>query len=203
VPANFDKSGIAKVMPPDEMRRVVLDYLKVKDVDALGEGLEEVDRGLQLSSPEQLFKRAYQSVAFARIFAITDDHLDMDKTKKNAQQALDDLDAAIKAGVKDPRAQWAAARSAPTARQARRGSPGTRGGAKRPTRSNARYYWQMGQALYAGFAGESDDDSGFSFTSDQKLPKPSPEAAKYFGLATELAPDNDTYREQFQKMMSG
>lgn len=202
VSADFDKSGTAKQASPSEIRRVVLAALGVKDLAVLEKEWKSWIGAIKLEKPEQLFKRAHTTIAFGRLFEVEDGKFDRDKTKANAEQALDDLDKAIAGGVTDPRAHFDRAEvleilgrvdEARAALQA----------ALDADPLNGRYHWEMGQKLYGQFAGFSDDESGFSFTaeSDGPMKKPSEEAAKHFGLATELAPDNETYRRQYAKMM--
>ncbi len=204
VPAQFDKSGTAKQASAAEIRRVVLAALGVKDLAALEEEWKSWIGAIKLEKPEELFKRAYTTVAYGRLFEVDGDKLDIEKTKANAEQVVEDLDKALAGGVKDARAHWAKSQAfkllgrTDDARQSLQA-------ALEADPLSGRYHWDLGQMLYSGFAGFSDDDSGLSFTSDSDGPtkKPSEEAMRHFGLATELAPDNETYRRQFAKMMAG
>ena len=202
VSSDFDKSGTAKQASAAEIRRVVLSYLGAKDLAVLEKQWKSWIAEVTLSGPEQIFKRAYQTVAYGRLYVIEDGKLDRDKTIENAEQALKDVDTALAAGLKDPRAYWTRFElykllGKPEEAKAEIVK------ALELDPLNARFHWAMGQSMYGDFAGESDEDAGFSVTSDAALEKPSDEAKQHFGLATELAPDNETYRSQFKKMMDG
>jgi hypothetical protein len=202
VPAEFDKSGTGMQASPQEIRRVVLQYLGVKDLDALEKEWKTWIAGLEMTSPEQRFKRAYQAVTFGRIYEIDEKahRLDREKTRKNAEVALADIDAALAAGFKDPRAHWTRYNLLGVLDRDDEAKVSLEA-ALAADPLNARYYWAMGQELYEGFTIDfGDEDSGWVITSDQKMKKPSEEAARYFGLATELAPDNESYRDQFKRM---
>lgn len=204
VPAQFDKSGTAKQASPKEIRRVVLSALGVKDAEQLEQEWKSWIAAIKLETPEQLFKRAYMTVAYRGFFVMDGDRYSRDKSRQTADQTLADLDAAIAGGLADPRAHWARYKALDFLD---RNDEAKAALAKAIELDplNGRFHWDMGQLLYSDFAGFSDEDSGFDFTfeSDKPMKKPSEEAIRHFGLATELAPDNETYRSQFAKMMRG
>ncbi|MBL8804598.1 MAG: DUF1570 domain-containing protein [Planctomycetes bacterium] len=199
VPAQFDKSGTAKQASAKEIRRVVLQALGVKDLNVLEKEWKTWIGNIKLTEPEQLFKRAYTSVAYRGLWVIgTDGRIDREKTKKAAEQALEDLDAALKGGLKDARAHWArhsVLKELDRDEEARAALQA----AIDLEPLNARYRWDMGGLLNGGFSmSMGDDEDSSSFTVDG-MGRPKDEALKCYGLATELAPDNDVYRRQFEK----
>lgn len=204
VSAEFDKSGTAKQASATEIRRVVLAALGVKDLAALEKEWKTWIGAIKLEKPEELFKRAYTTVAYGRLYEVDDGKLDMEKTRANAEQALSDLDKALAGGLADARAHWARSEVLDLLRREDEARAALQAALEIDPLSG-KYHWDLGQMLYGDFAGFSDEDSGLTFSSDsdRRMKKPSEEAAKHFGLATELAPDNEFYRTQFAKMMAG
>ena len=198
VSSQFDKSGVAKQASAKEIRRVVLQTLGVKDLAALEKEWKDHINAIKLETPEQRFKRAYMQVAYGRMYAEKDGKLDMEQTRKNAEQALEDLTFAIDNGIATARAY---ATRADVYEHLRKRDEQKKDLAKAIELEplSARYRWDMGQALYPGFVGFADDEMGWSVTVEVKDQKPpSEEARTQFGLAAEFDPE--TYGELFKKL---
>ncbi|HVS08499.1 MAG TPA: hypothetical protein VMS76_01400 [Planctomycetota bacterium] len=188
-----DKSGTGKIVPPAEIRRVVLDSLGNPDVKALDKEWKEFIAAIPIEGPQARFKRGSRAVFFGEMFAET-----MEETKRNAEAARTDLDAAIEGGVRDARAWWA--------RSKVRVVQGEMNGAREDLDKaieldplNATYRFDKGMML-SGITVIGGD--GMPDLDDDTLGKEkNPEAKEWFGLAAELAPENDFFRrvhERFQ-----
>ncbi|NUP96782.1 MAG: hypothetical protein HUU28_11525 [Planctomycetaceae bacterium] len=192
VPSEFDKSGVAKQASPKEIRRVVLSALGHKDTTELEKEWKSFIAAIPLDSPEQRFKRAYIQVAYRGLWG-----KDREETRKNAEQALADLNAAIEGGIQTARAYATRAEVLQQLDKDSEAEADLRAAIKLDPLS-ARYRWELGTQLYPGFAGFADED-GFSFSvevSNQKPPEG--EAKEQLGLAAELDPE--TYGELFGKL---
>jgi len=88
--------GSWKVVPPAEVRRLLLDRLGVKDVARLEEEWKAYITGITIDGARARFLRGLNTLQ----------RESMPKPEE-IQRALDDLDAAIAGGVDDPRAHWA------------------------------------------------------------------------------------------------
>ena len=88
-----NQQGTAKIVPPEEVRRLLLEKLGVKDVAALEKEWLDFIAGIEISAPEARFKRGYNALREGNV--------------EEFDEALTDLDAAITAGIEDPRAYWA------------------------------------------------------------------------------------------------
>jgi hypothetical protein len=197
VSAGFDKSGMAKQAPPAEIRRVVLESIKVKDLDALEKEWKTWIAAIELKGAEERFKRAYQSVAFGRLLEIKNDRIDRNATLKNAEIALADVDAALAAGLSDPRAHWTRYRVLRILNKPEEAKQAIEA-AVAADPLNARYRWDLGQMLHSGSLGGIE--FAFGGFSIQGGSAPSDEALNSFRLATELAPENENYREALKKL---
>jgi tetratricopeptide (TPR) repeat protein len=183
----YDKSGTGFQASPEEIRRIVLLDLGVKDVDALEKEWKAFIAKVPIEGAEARFKRAFTMVAYGQMWS--------DKpgqTEKNQKQALDDLNAAIDGGIKDPRA-WAT-------RSELLMFTGQMDKAKEDIAHaveldplNAGYRWRLGMLLY-GF-GARDHHQG-----SEEKPKLPDDARTAFELAIELAPDIEGYKVAYDKL---
>ena len=177
--------GTAKIIPADEVRRILLKNLKVKDVEALEKEWIDAIKAIDIDGPDALFKRAYLSIRRGDV--------------KQFEQAEKDLDAAIAAGNEDPRAFWARGmiRSWNAKAGIKAGIPDLRR-AVELSPLNANYRFTLGQAL-SGFqlnvggsrmtVSGADESDLKAFGDEKELD----EAESQLGLACELAPDNLYY----------
>ena len=188
-----NKEGTAKIAPPEEVRRVLLKHLKVDDVQALEAEWKEFISGIQIDTPEALFKRGYRATLWG------DD--------EEEKQAVKDLNEAINGGVTDPRAYWA--------RGKLRSWDGNRSGAISDYRKaielsplNASFRFDLARELsghhsfYSSGSGRvtirvtgrgSSRDRGLEGT-DEELE----DARINFGLAMEMDPKNHGYRQYYE-----
>ena len=130
-----------------------------------------------------------------------------EQTRKNMLQAREDLDAAIAAGIKDPRAYYARYRLGIFLRPPQQG--GDRLEAMRSDLAqaiemdplNAGYRFAMGNLLAGSLSIDEGDDDQESLIAEESGPKGeiSPEAASFLGLAVELAPENESYRTRHER----
>jgi tetratricopeptide (TPR) repeat protein len=196
---SFDKSGTAKQASPEEIKRVVLAALGVKELATLEKEWKDWIAAIELTGPDQLFKRAYMQIAYRGLIEADENgKQDIEKTRKNAEQALADLDKALAGGCTDPRAHWARheALDALDRDEEARAAIET---AIQADPLNGKYHWDLGHLLYLtalrSGVGVRREDGEF------KMPKPSEEAAQCFRMAIALAPDNDGYRSYFATLM--
>jgi tetratricopeptide (TPR) repeat protein len=193
---HFDKSGTGKRVPPEEIRRVVLDALATKDVEALDREWKQFIAGIPVEGPGARFKRGWMSIIQGSVF-------DEDEAKMKAKLAAAkaDLDAAIEAGFPDARAWWA--RSQVLQLQ------GQEDAAKKDLQSaierdplNAGYRYELGSMLVGGAVILSGMGIDIEIEdSDRKGYEEVPEAQEHLGLAMELAPDNPVYRRTYEQYM--
>ena len=179
-----NKYGSWKIVPPTEVRRLLLDTLGVKDVGRLEEEWKAFISGIQIDAPRARFKRGLQALQFSA-------------GKDTLPRALEDLDAAIQGGVDDPRAFWARGtlqlilkgdykKTIEDYRQAVERAP-----------LQAGYRFSLAQML-AGFSlrtpsltvlRQADDQEQLKGTDEQLS-----EAETLFGLACEFEPENELLR---------
>lgn len=182
-----DKSGVAYVVPPHEVKRLLLKKIGVKDVDALEVEWKDFIANVAIDTPEARFKRAYRSLMYG---------IGGDK-----EEAKGDLDYAIEAGIQDPRAYWARGRLAfaefdfeAAERDLRR--------AVELSPLDASYRFDLGQVLcgrpfaffMAGVNLVASDDVVF-LGEEEGIE----EAREHLGLAMALAPDRDLYASSFEE----
>ncbi len=186
VDSGFDKSGTANQATPQEIRRVVLGDLGVKDIATIEKEWKDFIKEITLETPEQRFKRAYIQVVYRGLWG----------DSKGAEQALEDLNFAIDGGIKTARAYSTRASVLRTLDKDDEAKADMEKAVELEP-LNARYRWDLGQSMFKGFAGFVDE--GWSFTSDQKDgPKVPADALAQFGLAAEL--DSESYGPLFAKL---
>jgi hypothetical protein len=192
VPSEFDKSGVANQATAQEIRRVVLGDLGVKDIATIEKEWKDFVKEITLDTPEQRFKRAYIQVVYRGLW---DDSAE--KRKEMMQQAYDDLNFAIENGIKTARAY---STRAAVLRQMNRDDEAKADVEKAVELEplNARYRWDLGQAMYKGFVGFADEDWGTLTVEQSNAPKVPEDALMQFGLAKELDPE--TYGTLWAKL---
>ncbi|NOT30464.1 MAG: DUF1570 domain-containing protein [Planctomycetes bacterium] len=189
-----NQQGTAKVVPPAEVQRLLLDKLGVKDGAS---GLAKLEQewlafvaAIPLDAPRARFERG-----LATLYEADEDEV--------LAKGLEDVEAGIQGGVTDPRAYWARGmlhvivsgdeeKATLDFRQAVELAP-----------LDAGYRANLAQLL----AGLSLHTSGFSVGSDEEVEKLSAadealgEAELHFGLACELEPENEVLRESRERFL--
>lgn len=189
-----NKEGTAKIAPPEEVRRVLLRRLGVDDVQELEDEWREFIAGVEIDTPQALFKRAYRVVAFG----------DGDR-----EQAASDLDRAIEGGVTDPRAYWARGRLRSSSRN-RSGAIADfqRAVEMSPLNASFRFDLAREQSGRGGFffslpSGVTISGAGFD-PEDWDLDENAEQlesARANFGLASELDPENSGYQRYYEDFL--
>lgn len=191
----YGPTGHGKSVPPAEIRRVVLETLKSKDVAALDKEWKAFIAAVPIESPDARFKRAALALRDGSLFP--EDPAERDKRIAAARA---DLDAAIDGGVKDARA-WAARSTISLLQGDQESAIQDLEAAIERDPLNAGYRFQVGMLMVGGtiFIGGMDDadkDSELDKDFDEL-----PEAQPYLGLAMELDPDNPTYAAIYERYM--
>ncbi|MFT5688571.1 MAG: hypothetical protein ACI8PQ_001412 [Planctomycetota bacterium] len=179
-----NQQGTAKILTIEEVRRLLLESLKIKD-DEVGELEAEwlaFITAIEIDAPQARFKRAYKVVRSGE--------------SESYEQALEDLDFAIEAGLREPRAYWCRAmlkyREADVA------------GAETDFREaiamaplDPRFRFSLA-GLLAGTGVTMGGGSTFLVQSEEMTLRGSKEeieeARVMFGLSHEMAPTNESYR---------
>ncbi len=184
-----NKAGTAKIIPPEAVRELLLEALKVKDVGKLENEWLSFISSIKVDGPDALFKRAYTVLQRGE--------------KEHFEQALKDIDAAIAAGSDDARAHWA--RGLLRAYQTKSGVQAGLNDLRMATELSpldANFRFSLAQSLaghallVGGIWVRVEGDFKLYGTLEQIE-----EAKDQFGLACELAPDNEYYRESFQEFL--
>lgn len=188
-------NGHGKEVPPAEIRRVVLETLKAKDVAALDKEWKAFIAAVPIESPDARFKRAALAIRDGSLFP--EDPAERDK---RVAEARADLDAAIEGGIQDARA-WAARSTISLMQGDSEAAKADLEAAIERDPLDAGYRFQVGMlmvggTIYIGGMGGADKDSELEQDFD-KLP----EAQPYLGLAMELAPENPTYAAIYERYM--
>jgi hypothetical protein len=190
-----DKSGVKFVVPPEEVRRLLLKKLGLKDTVGLEQEWKDFIAKIPIEAPEARFKRAYRTVRYGQ--GITDDPA---KNDKLFADALADLDFAIENGFDDARAFWARGQL----KAYRNGNFDAAVGDFRKAISldplNPAYRFDAGQVLCGRLFGFNMGNMSIRMESDAGLigtDEELAEAKTQFGLAAELDKENDFYSETF------
>jgi len=170
-------TGRGKQVKPEDIRDLLLKAIKVKDVDKLEAEWKEFIAGVPIESKEARLKRGLRAMMMG-----------------DFKDALDDLDAAIEGGVTDPRA-WA------SRGQAKAFTGSIKDGVKDLETAvekdplNASYRSQLSGLLVGTIStGRIRIKMGGK---DKKFDNPA--AKQQAGLAMELAPDNDRYKDWYDQ----
>lgn len=193
---NYGPTGHGKRVAPAEIRRVVLDTLKTKDVEALNKEWKAFVAAVPIEGPEARFKRAWLGIRSGTLFDVEDPA----ERDKRVAAAREDLDAAIDGGIKDARA-WAARSTISLLQGDSDSAKADLEAAIERDPLNAGYRFQVGMlmvggAVYIGEVGGADEDAEIE-KDFEKLP----EAQPYLGLAMELAPENPSYAAIYERYM--
>ncbi len=204
--------GTGKQVAPEEIRRVLLQSLGVKDSVTLEKEWKNFISKVPIEGPSARFKRAYFMIVQGAMFSDDKDPKKREvQTKKNLTGAIADLDAAIAAGIKDPRAYYARYRARMFVPWFARESDFDRAAWQESLKAdlttaieldplNASFRFAMGNLLAGDRLGDFGDESevgGISVGGEKS--KQVPEAAALLGLAVELAPENESYRDRYAK----
>ncbi len=200
--------GTGKQVAPAEIRRVLLKSLGVKDTETLEKEWKAYIAAVPIEGPTARFKRAYFMVVQGGAFSdAKDPKVAREQTEKNIELALSDLNAAIEGGIQDPRAYYARFKAR---NMSGFGSARVQGGGADANMAdlsmaieldplNANYRFEMGNLLAKDHFFSFGEDSGsITVTGGPKVALV-PEAAALLGLAVELAPENESYRERYAK----
>ncbi|MCA8981547.1 MAG: DUF1570 domain-containing protein [Planctomycetes bacterium] len=164
------KTGTGKSVTPEDIRALLLEKIKVDDVAALEKEWKEFIAAIPVDGPEARLKRGLRAVY-----------------QWEFEEALPDLNAAIEAGIQDPRAYWGRGRAKLwSGKGAESVSDFEKAVEMDPLSASFRY------ALSEGLAFKT------IFTQEGKVGNP--DARLQAGLAHELDPENERYREWFEEM---
>ena len=168
-------TGMGKRVKPEDIRDLLLKGIRVKDLDALEKEWKEFTAAIPIESKEARLKRGLRAVMMFEL-----------------EDAIKDLDAAIEAGVEDPRA-WA------SRARAKAFSGGLESAIKdleiavEKDPLNAAFRNELSALMVgvrsAGSIRISGGEENFE----------NPEAKRQAGLAMELDPDNDFYKTWYQR----
>ncbi len=169
------KTGTAKRVTPDNIRKLLLQKIKEKDTDKLEKQWKEFIAAIPIEAPSARLKRGMRAVFY----------------KGDFEGALPDLDFAIESGIKDPQAYFARGR-------AYLFTGNSEGAVKDlqkaveidPLKPSFRF--ALSQAMLSGppnmAAGKEAHDARMA------------EARSQAGLAMELDPENTRYQDWFNEL---
>lgn len=164
------KSGTGKSVSPENIRDLLLEKIKVDDLARLETEWKEFIAAVPVDAPEARLKRGLRAVY-----------------QWNFEEALPDLNAAIEAGIQDPRAFWGRGRA-----RLWSGNPSEsiadfeKAVEIDPLNASFRYALSEGLAMKSGFS-RNDEESN-------------PDALLQAGLALALDPENERYREWYEEL---
>ncbi len=182
-----DKTGTRKRYSPEDIRDGLLKKLKVKDIEAFDKEWKDFIAAIEIDAPKARFKRAFNTV---RQF-----------NQDEFQTAWEDIQAALEANVDDTRVHYARGLLQLFHKSSFKGAKSDFEKAIEVDPLNASFHFALAQVHSGTFrmGGRMGDDDEWKLD----VPAENVEAAKReFGLATELAPENDVYRtlnEEFLK----
>jgi tetratricopeptide (TPR) repeat protein len=180
-PLKVDTTSGGKQVSPPDIRKYLLGKLGLKDTAELEKEWKSFVAAIPIEGPAARLKRGLSAVR----------QLDF-------KGALEDLDAAIQGGTTDPRAWWARGRAlAATGKRAEARADLDKAVAMDPL--NAAFRYELSR-FEAGRITLASSDSGSTVTlvePDAEKKIKNPEARVQAGLAAELDPENDSYREWF------
>jgi hypothetical protein len=190
-----DKSGVRKFVEPNEVESLLLKKLGLRDTEQIEKEWKDFIAAVPIEAPEARFKRAYRSVRYG-IGGSGDD---------GENDALQDLNFAIDNGFDDPRAFWARGQLLSYGK----GDFGA--GVKDFQRAiegdplNPAYRFDAAQALCGHMFGVRFGNVELRISGDYGLIGTDEELAQAkveFGMASELAPENDLYSESYDEYLS-
>jgi len=181
-PLKVDTSGGGKRVSPPDIRAYLLSKLGLKGTAELEKQWKDFVAAVPIEGPSARLKRGLSA---ARQLEFED--------------ALVDLDAAIQAGTKDPRAWWARGRAL-AATGKRKQAQADLSKAVEMDPLNAGFRYELSRLLSGRITLLESDGGGVQLVeSDQQKKIANPEARAQAGLATELDPANDSFREWFDR----
>jgi tetratricopeptide (TPR) repeat protein len=179
-------TGAGKAVSPENIRKFLFARLGLKDKDQ--EQLEKDWRtyieNIPILGPEARLKRGLYGMRMGEF-----------------DEALADLDAAIAGGTTDPRAYWARGKCAMFGKGPKAGIADLQKAIELEP-LNELFHYDLSCAL-VGFVSNGGRfgkrGGGFTPGEGDGAKIDNPEARKEAGLAMELAPDNDLYRQWFER----
>jgi hypothetical protein len=173
--------GDGKMVSPKDIREYLLKRLGVKDVPQLEADWRKFVAEIPIIGPEARLKRGLQSI-----------------WKFDLDQAREDLDAAIEGGVKDPRAYAGRAKVKAFQGEIESGIPDMQKAIELDP-LDAAYRYELSQMMMGRVSTASARHGGLKIVenSDEKLSNA--DAKVQAGLAMELDPENDSFREWFER----
>jgi len=168
-------TGMGKRVRPEDIRDLLLKYIKVKDLDKLEKDWKAFIEAIPIESKEARLKRGLRAVMMWEF-----------------PDAIEDLDAAIEAGIEDPRA-WASRARAKAFTGGLESAIKDLEIAVEKDPLNAAFRNEL-SALMVGVRG-----TGSIRVSSGEEKFDNPEAKRQAGLAMELAPDNDYFKTWYQR----
>ncbi|MFN0009721.1 MAG: tetratricopeptide repeat protein [Planctomycetota bacterium] len=181
-PLKVDTSGGGKSVSPQDIRAYLLSKLGLKDTVELEKQWKDFVAAVPIEGPTARLKRGLSSVR-----------------QLEFEDALDDLDAAIAGGTQDPRAWWARGRAlAATGKRKQAQEDLAKAVLLEPL--NAGFRYELSRLMSGRITLLSSDGGGIKIVeSDEQKKIQNPEARVHAGLATELDPENDSFREWFDR----
>jgi uncharacterized protein DUF1570 len=176
-----NKFGSWKVVQPAEVRRLLLEKLGKKDLVALEEEWKAYITSIPIDAPRARFQRGLSAI-----------HESGDAEKRG----LDDIEAAIAAGIDDPRAYWARAILRLSVKGGRAESQADMAKAVELAPLDAGLHANLAQ-LSAGLTLRTPGLT-LSFGDEAKLVDDDDAlilAERHFALAAEIAPENELVRD--------
>lgn len=179
-----NQAGNGKRVSPQNIRKYLLAKLGLKDTTQLEEDWRSYIAGIPIAGPEARLKRG----------------LFLMRSLESAE-ALADLNAAIEGGITDPRAYWARGKCLMLEK-------GPKAGLEDLTKAtqleplNQVFHFDLSNALTGRLSiGNRFGKGGVTLSRDENDDQKfdNPEAKKEAGLAMELDPENDPYREWFER----
>lgn len=178
-------SGRGKSVTPQNIREFLLKKIGEKDTAVLEKQWKEFIAAIPVEGPAARLKRGMRAVMMF-----------------DFEEALPDLDAAIEAGIQDARAYWARGRAKIFSGQ-RSAAVKDLTKAVEMDPLNAGFRYELSRAL-SGIASMGGGGGGISVigasSGDDEPSDKESEAKKQAGLAMELDPENDRFREWFEEL---
>jgi hypothetical protein len=185
-----NQQGTAKIIQPAEVKKLLLERLGVKDLAKLEQEWLDFVKGIPIDAPRARFERSMQSLYGGSM--------------EELKRGLEDAEAAITGGIDDPRVYWTRG----TLRLICEGKQDEclqdyhKAVELAPLEAGFRHSLAQrlsGMSLRTASLTVRMDEDG-----EEKLrggPEELGAAREHFGLATELAPENELYRESFERFL--
>ncbi len=179
-------TGAGKQVSPENIRKYLFGKLglKDKDQDQLEKDWRDYIENIPILGPEARLKRGMMEMRMGEF-----------------EQALADLNVAIEGGSSDPRAYWARGKCAMFEKGPQAGIEDLRKAIEMQP-LNQLFHYDLSNALVGRLTFGSRFGKGgasFSIGEDEDKKIDNAEAKQQAGLAMELDPDNDAYRQWFER----